>query len=245
MKLSTVKSCPALLVLLTSSLTSQNRTFKPYELETPDQSSNQVISYENKWAEWAENWSSGWSEDDKYTTSSVDQDGATQKKIKKSAPPKKENHFVENESVVLFGTKSMTGKRIKKNLTIYGAGTLNDVRVGAVLTDYGRLVASRSSFNQLDSYGCANLDTCTVHNMTTLYGTLEAQNSTFESLSVWSTQIVLTDSKVRGDIFIKRINVKNKQVVELINTDVEGSIIFEKNREPSFLREHRLSRAIS
>lgn len=109
--------------------------------------------------------------------------------------------------------------------------------MGDVLTDYGRLDATQSSFNQLDAYGCTKLEKCSVQNRAQIYGLLEARSCRFESLSVWSTRISLTNSKVLSDIIVKRIHAsKGKQIVELDNTIVEGSILFEKNKGTVILR---------
>lgn len=222
MKLNAYSSFSTLTILLLTFFNVETRTPKKTENPVPEKSSNHWENYGDNWSQWAENWSSGWSEDDKHTTAHEPIDQST---------------LVENESVTLFGAKEMTGKHIKKNLTIYGAGVLTDVQVGEVLTDYGKLTAKKCSFNQLDVYGSTVLENSKVEKNANIYGTFTAQSCTFKSsIAACSTTIVLKDSKVRGDILIKRDKGIIKQVVELENTIVEGSITFEKNKGTVILK---------
>lgn len=145
------------------------------------------------------------------------------------------NDVAQEGCVTLFGTKTVYGKRITQNLTMYGAGTLNDVKVGDVFTAYGRVDATKCIFNQVDLYGCTKLEKCVLRGLANIYGLLDASECTLGSLSVCSSMITLTDSKVTSDITVKRTNVA-KQVVELNNTIIEGSLIFEKPKGVVILR---------
>lgn len=184
-----------------------------------EQTTDHWQTYGDTWSEWAKNWEVGWSDDDKHTLEDTTADA-------KNAVPDAE---VENENVTLFGTKTMSGKQIKKNLTMYGAGTLTEVVVGGVLTDYGRLNAKKSTFNQVDAYGKTMLDNCTVMQNAHIYGLLTAVNCNFQaSILAWSPTVTLTKSKVLGDLIIKPDMGSKKQVVELHDTVIHGSVIFEK-----------------
>ncbi len=142
-----------------------------------------------------------------------------------------QNKGDENESMTCFGSKELSHKAIKKNLTIYGAAILNNVKVGDVLTEYGRLKALHSHFNQLDVYGCTTLENCIIKKNTKIFGLLEAQSCSFESnLASCSTFLRLTNCVVQGDITINKDKGSKVQQIELENTCVEGSIIFEKNK---------------
>lgn len=184
----------------------ETRTPKKTTSASADESANDWRNYGDNWSQLAKSWSV-------------------------------QTHDQEDENVTLFGSKEIAHKHIKKNLTIYGAAMLTDVTVGEVLTDYGRLKAVASTFNQLDAYGCTVLKKCTVLKNTKIFGLLEAQGCTFQSaLTVWSTTITLTDSTVRGDMHVKKDKGTKKQRVELKNTTVEGSVIFEKNKGTIILK---------
>ncbi len=226
MKLNMYSSFSTLSILLISSSNIETRTPKKTITPATEESSNHWQNYGDNWSQWANNWSSGWSQDDKHAT--------THDATNNSKPvtrPSDKSKIVDSDSITLFGSKEMSSKQIKKNLTIYGAALLTDVHVGDVFTDYGRLKASSSSFNQLDAYGCTVLDKCTIHGDTKIYGLLDARSCTFESsLTAWATAMTLTHSKVLGDVFIKRDKGTKKQRIELVDTTIEGSITFEKNK---------------
>lgn len=223
MKLNLKSSFSLLPILILTFSLIETRSSKKIIRSTPDQSNNHWQNYGDNWSSWAETWSSGWSQDDKHATN-LTSDADSKEELSSDL-------VVDNESVTLFGSKEMTRKQIKKNLTIYGAAILTDIHVGDVSTSYGRLKAHESVFNQLDAHGCTSLSKCIVHDNAKIYGLLDAHVCTFESaLTVWATGIMLTDCKILGDVIVKRDKGTKKQRIELVDTTIEGSITFEKNK---------------
>lgn len=206
-----------------------SRNPKLAEPTIPEQADKHWQEYGNTWSEWAENWKSGWSKDDKHATITTEHPT--------SQSSEKKNKLIENDCVKLFGAKTMTGKRIKKNLTIYGTGTLVNVSVGAVLTNYGKLDASHSVFHEFDSYGTTQLKNCTISKEAVVCGLLETEGCIFKSgLTVWSKHTKLSNTKVLGDVSIKYDKGQKKQTLELTNTIIEGSVRFEGNKGTVILK---------
>ena len=112
-------------------------------------------------------------------------------------------------------------------LTVNGAASLDDVSAQEVIIN-GSLGATNLVTQKLTANGSVNLTASKIEEIAKVAGALEAYECLFNAITLLSEYAVLNNSKVKT-IDVKKVSDFRKKVqqIELVNTAVEGDIVFE------------------
>ncbi len=140
----------------------------------------------------------------------------------------------ENASV-FYGPTQIKDKTMD-DLTIYGPASISNTTINKMATVKGPLEVTKSTFSNIHIEGIAKFDDVKVTKELFINGPLYATNSTLEEVSIASSELKLSNTKVNKILVRKDALRINQQVVYLDKGTKIDSLTFEaKNGRVVFL----------
>jgi hypothetical protein len=152
---------------------------------------------------------------------------STNEKIMQQANGHAESELTHasEDSLVINGLGNLQDKNLH-SLVINGSGSLNNIHAENV-TIHGTLVAEKTKINNLQVNGKALLKNCTISGKTIINGLLEAEHASLADVYLNTNFSQFTHSKI-SHIFVKAPKIKTQQTIELIDSEISGTIEFEQ-----------------